>query len=533
MVVGTSTCQACQTLDRTVFRQASWVEAILDGYVAARVDAAERPDVARAARRHARARGGNGRLPLVLVARPNGEVLEVLESPPHQVHTPPWGRALQTLSMNARSSVTTAPLPGPLPQQRDQTRLTPLRALAEQYDPVTQGLVGWPHGFPPRLLSLAVLASRDEADAALLDRAVGMVEARCRGAGKTGGASTWMGHFLEVLLDAYAARPRATLHRCATRWAGHLRDRRVVRPAGPGARGLAAALVTESDTQPPSHPAPRGDDTAYAATNATVARALLGLSATLGLAWPRLLALEVLETWLGDGYRPGGGFAHGLDPRAGAMGTGTLADQAAMTRALVEAYQHTGSQAYLRAATETAMTAAAWFPDTPGSWRSSLPAPAEAPFLGDTAAWSGDDDVPSPQAEMALALLDVADVTGEAAPRALAAQMAAAGGAAGGVEAATWELVTRRLARPAWEVRLSGRLAERGVVAMTDAVLGARRLGVVLRHGPPTPTFPPHARPQDLLPVASLCSWDRGCWFQTRDPDHLHALLVAHPGAIP
>ncbi|MEW5847437.1 MAG: DUF255 domain-containing protein, partial [Myxococcota bacterium] len=281
---------------------------------------------------------------------------------------------------------------------------------------------------------------------------------------------------------------------------------------------------------------PPVDTTSYAESAGHLIRTFLAASPTLGIAAPRLAAIEVLESWVRFGYRKGGGFAHGLDPRGFPFGVATLGDQAAMIRALVEGHLHSGDQRYLEMALDTAELVHRAYQHASGAYMDSVPSPQEPPVLLARGRSPFDGDAPAANAEMALALLDLSDVTRRQDLRARAGMVMAAlarEALGGGVRSASWGLAAWRLLNLPIQVVLVERNPGRGTVAMTDAVLGARRLGAAVYHVNVRQPGAPEGSPTGA-PRAYACA-NSDCMPPTEDAQTLRnqALVLRLPTARP
>ncbi|HEU5300053.1 MAG TPA: thioredoxin domain-containing protein [bacterium] len=218
--------------------------------------------------------------------------------------------------------------------------------------------------------------------------------------------------------------------------------------------------------------APYVDEALYANWNGMAISAFLAASHALGEPSYRVTALRTLERFLAEGYEMGRGFVHVL----GGSVPGLADDQVQMAAALLDAYEATGEDRYLRLAREVTDAALRRFWDDPG--------------LRDIEAGTGeagldvpykpvqDAPTPSPNAAGARVLLRLSRLLGADAYRTLAAQLLGAfapGLAPHGLYASGMFIALDDLLHDPAHVAIVGPRADARTRALHEAALAAWR----------------------------------------------------------
>ena len=231
-----------------------------------------------------------------------------------------------------------------------------------------------------------------------------------------------------------------------------------------------------------ARPAPFVDRTLYAGWNGMMSSAFLDAARGLGEEDARGAALRALDRVVADAHEPGRGFRHVV----GGDGTvaGLLDDQVHMARALLDAYEHTGSDRYLRLAENTMGYVLSEFGAPAGAFYDVAGGEARGP-KGLAVPYVPVQDTPTPSGNaVAILVLDRLGVlTGrdryrDAAERALRA--CAPGTPEQGLFAATLALALDLHLEPPLHVVIVGASGDPRTRALHAAALAAYRYGAVV-----------------------------------------------------
>jgi uncharacterized protein YyaL (SSP411 family) len=271
-------------------------------------------------------------------------------------------------------------------------------------------------------------------------------------------------------------------------------------------------------------PAPFVDRTLYTAWNAMLAEAFLEAAAVLGREDCGTFALRTLERLWAQSWVPGEGFSH----RPG-LGTthALLDDQVQAASAALAAFEHTGSEAWLRRALDVAEVIRSRFRDPAGGFYDTASDSGAPGLLGTRSKPVQDAPTPSPNAVAALVFLRLHALTAESSHRseAEASLRAFAGGAAAlGVFGATYfralDLLHAGMTTIVVATTTTSDLA-------STALATYRPWKLVLRASSPLASHIPHLEPAPAglaAPYALLCGPD-ACSTPVRTAPDLRATM--------
>jgi len=303
------------------------------------------------------------------------------------------------------------------------------------------------------------------------------------------------------------------------------------------ARGRSRLLEARAARQTPFV-----DRTIYAGWNGMMSSAFFEAARGLGLPQARTAALRATERAVRDAYQPGQGFRHVVSATGGV--SGLLDDQVHMARALLDAFEQTGEERYLRLAEETMEYVLAEFPNSEGAFYDvARGAARERNPIGLGLPYVPVQDAPTPAGNgVAVLVLDrVAALTGdtryrEAAERALHA--CAPGNASHGLFTSTLSLALDLHVDPPLHVVVIGPREDPRTRVLHRAALATYRPGTIVhvhdlaradgpRGGPAGSSLPPPvAATTDGAgePRAYACT-ATACAAPATDPDALRETI--------
>jgi len=361
-------CHWCHVMDETSYSDREVIEAVNERFVPVRVDTDRRPDVNR--------RYNAGGWPSTVFLTPQGDILAgATYLPPDRMlsaldqvqeyyrehPTQPPRRPEMDLAKEIREADAEATARGELSRE---TMVLVCDTLSELYDPDYGGLGAEPKFPQAEALSALLVCGVYLDDPSCLDVVTTSLRAMAAGGvhdGVEGGffryatRRDWsQPHYEKMLddnarlaalyLDTGALTGEASLLETAAEVVGYMVETLRL-PDGPlfaGSQDADESYYALDAAERRRRPTPKLDESVYVDSNARAARALLKASYLLDRRRLRGEALAAIDAlWeQGRGRR---GMAHYL----GGTVDGLLGDQAAMTAALLDAYEVTGDSAYL------------------------------------------------------------------------------------------------------------------------------------------------------------------------------------------
>jgi uncharacterized protein YyaL (SSP411 family) len=224
------------------------------------------------------------------------------------------------------------------------------------------------------------------------------------------------------------------------------------------------------------------DRTLYAGWNGMMISAFLDAARGLGQAEPRAAALLALDRVVEEAHAPGRGFRHVVGGDASVAGL--LDDQVHMARALLDAYEHTGTDRYLGVAEDTMDYALAEFGTPAGAFYDVAGGEGRGP-KGLAVSYVPLQDSPTPAGNaVAVLVLDrLTALTGRARYRDAAERVlraSAPGALDQGLYAATLALALDLHLAPPPHVVTVGARGDPRTFALHAAALEAYRYGAVV-----------------------------------------------------